>query len=87
VVGLDFLCCLILALFYCSEGRAEEKEITYFKQSQLSLNDFSLKISGFNVATFDQEFDGVVKALKRIIGDELPGELVQVKIPDRVDFV
>lgn len=44
-------------------------------------------MSGFNIATFDDEFNIIVNSLTKIIGDEFPNELVQVKIPDRIDFV
>lgn len=72
VVGIDLLCCLIITLFYCSEIKAEEDEIQYFKCQQLSLCDFALKIHGFNIGTFDDEFNNFVKASSNILGNDFP---------------
>lgn len=51
---MDLLCCFILTLFYCSESKAEEQEKDYFKQQQLSLDDFSIKIKGLNMGTLEE---------------------------------
>ena len=84
---MDLLCCFILTLFYCSESKAEEQEKDYFKQQQLSLDDFSIKIKGLNMGTIEEEFNDIVRSLTNIIGHDFTNELVQVKTPDRVDFV
>jgi hypothetical protein len=87
VVGIDLLCCLILTFFYCSEVKAEDQEVDYFKQQQISLDDFSIKMKGLNIATFDEEFNQIVQYFINRIGNEFTQELVQVKTPDRIDFV
>jgi hypothetical protein len=51
------------------------------------LNDFSLKIKGLNVATFDEEFNLIIESLTKMMGGDFLEELVQVKTPDRIDFV
>lgn len=87
VVGIDLLCCLIFTIFYCSETRAEDKQIAFFKAQQLSLSDFSIKIKGFNLSTYDEEFNLIVRYFQEKLGHSISEELVQVKIPDRNDFV
>lgn len=67
---MDLLCCFILTLFYCSESKAEEQEKDYFKQQQLSLDDFSIKIKGLNMGTLEEEFNDIVRSLTNIIGND-----------------
>ena len=53
----DIFGCVVMILFFCSEKYAEEEEITFFKQKQFSLNDFSLKIKGFKLESVEEELN------------------------------
>lgn len=87
LVGNDLLIICMLLLFYISEARAEEEETKYFKSQQLSLDDFSLKLKGFSMTNYEQELEEVIRAIGRRAGEEAVDEIVQIKTPDRVDFI
>jgi len=54
VIAIDLFCCLVLTIFYISEEKAEQEEVKFFKCQQLSLNDFSLKITGFSLISYEK---------------------------------
>jgi hypothetical protein len=87
MVGIDIFLCLTFLAFYISEKRAEKVEEDYFKCQQLSLDDFSLKLKGFTMETYEEELDLLLRWMARRLGDEFMDGIVQVKTPDRVDFI
>ena len=87
IIGADLLICIIFIFFYISESSAEKEEIKYFKCQQLSLNDFSLKIKGFTMSTYEQEIEHLIAKISRILGDDALDQIVQIKPPDRADFI
>jgi len=52
-VGIDMFITLGFLFFLCSEKEGGLKEVEYFKQFQLTLKDFTVKLSGFNSRSFD----------------------------------
>jgi hypothetical protein len=60
---MDWFIILSFLFFLCSEKKGEDKLIDHFKKSQLTLKDFSVKISGFTKKDFDQQFNNFVETV------------------------
>jgi hypothetical protein len=80
-VGIDLFITLGFLFFLCSEKEGEEDEVDYFKQFQLTLKDFSVKLTGFNSKTFDSEFHELIKTLSDREHD-FSDHILQIKTPD-----
>ncbi len=52
VVGIDLFIVLMFVMFLWSEHRAESKEVEYFKQKELAVHDFAVKIKGFTLKNY-----------------------------------
>ena len=53
----------------------------------MSLNDFSLKIVGVNLRNYDKELDIIIRSIAKILGTDFLDQLIQIKVPDRLDFI
>ncbi len=62
-VAIDIFVILGFLCFLCSEKRGERQLIQFFKKYQLTLKDFSLKVSGFSSKNFDAQFHDFVDSI------------------------
>ena len=63
-------------LWMCSEVNAEEKEEIYFKKTQISISDFTVKVIGMNRNTAWREF----RQLLLLMQAPTPNQRVDEKI-------
>jgi hypothetical protein len=87
LVGADLAICLIFLLFFCSEASAEKEEVRFFKTQQLILSDFSLKMKGFTMSTYEEEVERILTEITTTLGTDALDQIVQIKTPDRIDFI
>jgi hypothetical protein len=83
VVAIDIFFCLWFIFFLRSEIGAEQDETEFFKMTQVSLDDFSIKINGFTTNTADKEFEALVQAIKaKYPNQDLTKSIVSYTFPE-----
>lgn len=91
-VGIDVFIIICFLFFLISENNAESKEIENFKARELAVHDFTVKLSGFHLNSYERdlaEFINRYDELRRTKDSSwdprmngLLSNIVQVKVPE-----